>query len=90
MLHSVEDAIVAHIPAGWRVNPDHAFFAFEWEGGFEATEILEFNERQIVAELCGFAQQAKQARDFIVRVPMSFVERMKRKFYYYRLARGSW
>ena len=62
-------AIVARIPAGWRVKPRHAFLAFEWTGDFESIEMLEFDERAVIAELCQFASSARQVPDFLEKVP---------------------
>lgn len=90
VLHSVNAAIVASIPAGWRVNPRHAFLAFEWAGGFESVEVLEFDERAVVADLCEFASRARQITDFLEKVPMPFMSRIKRKLNFRRLARGRW
>jgi len=88
VLHSVNDAIVAWLSPGWRVNPRHAVVCFEWRDGFEAREELEFNESRIIDELCAFASEARCLPELLVRVPLPLATRIRRYALYRRLAHG--
>jgi hypothetical protein len=87
-LHSVEDAIVTHLPPGWRIHPKHAVVTLDWRDTFNAREILEFDERRAIDDLCAFAAEARRLPDLRVRVPMPLVKRLKRHVLYHRLSRG--
>jgi hypothetical protein len=87
-LHATSDAIVTRVGPGRRINPRHAIVSLEWTERFAAREVLEFDEPQVVAELCAFAAEARRLPDLIERVPLSWSAWLKRKIYFWRLARG--
>jgi hypothetical protein len=88
MLHTVNDAIVTRLSPGWRINPRHASIALSWNESFEASEILEFNEKTVIDELCDFAREARRLADLTVKVSMPLTTRIKRHVLYSRLSRG--
>lgn len=87
-LHSVDEAIVAKLGPGRRINPEHAVVSHDWVGGFDAAEILEFDEGRTIEELCAFAGQARLLPDLTVSIAMPLLKRLKRGVYYARLAGG--
>lgn len=87
-LHAMNEAIVARLRPGWRINPRHAILVLRWEEDFEFREILEFSDQKINAELCEFARLARKTPDLAVPVPMTLTSRLRRQFYYWRLGRG--
>jgi hypothetical protein len=88
VLHSVNDAIVTNLSPARRINPRHAVISLDWRERFEASEVLEFNERRIIDELCELARQARSLPDLTVRAPMPLTTRIKRHLLYRRLAGG--
>lgn len=88
MLHGMNDAIVTHLSPGWRINPHHAIVSLDWKETFEARELLEFNEGDIISELCAFAAKARRLPNLRQRVPMPWVNRLKRHVLYFRMSRG--
>jgi hypothetical protein len=87
-LHAVNDAIVADLSPGTRINPKHAILALEWRGAIAASEVLEFNEEAIIDELCVFAAKARRLSELTVGVPMPLGKRIRRHVYFRRLASG--
>lgn len=87
-LHAINDAIVANLSPGRRINPEHAILVFGWEGTLDAREVLQFQEREVIDELCRFARKARQIKDLTVRVPMPLGRRLQRHVYFARLAHG--
>jgi hypothetical protein len=85
VLHSVKDAIVTHVSPGRRINPRYAIVTLDWSGDFEAAELLEFDERKVIDELCEFAAEARCLLDLTVKVPSPMVQSIKRRIFYYRL-----
>lgn len=88
MLHAVNDAIVADLSPGERINPKHGVISFDWKGNFDAAEELEIDEGRMIDELCAFAREARSFPDLTVRPPMPLLTRVKRHVYYHRLSRG--
>jgi hypothetical protein len=88
VLHSVKNAIVTHLSPGWRINPKHAIVTLDWTDDFEAAEVLEFDERKVIDELCYFAAQARRLPNLVVRVPMPMIQAIKRRIFYYKLWLG--
>ncbi len=89
VLHSVRDAIVAHLSPGRRINPKHAIVTLDWANDFEAVEVLEFDERKVIGELCQFATGARRLPDLTVKVPLPMLQYIKRQIFYCRLRLGS-
>ena len=87
-LHSVNKAIVAHVPADRRINPRHAIVTLDWTDRFEAIELLEFQEENVLRELCEFARNARTTPGLTVKLPMSPIQRIKRRYFYFRLRLG--
>src|SRR5262249_48921913 len=71
LLHSINDAIVARLRPGTRINPKHAILAFQWQDAFEFREVLEFSDMKVGDELCSFAEKARLISDLTVPVPMT-------------------
>jgi hypothetical protein len=88
VLHGVNDAIVANLSPGQRINPRHAIVALDWSGMLPASEVLEFSEKAVIDELCEFASQARRLPDLTEGVPMPLGKRIRRHVLYRRLARG--
>lgn len=88
VLHSVNDAIVAWLRPGTAIHPKYSIVSFEWQTEFTAREMLEFDENAVIDELCAFARHARDIPDLVCNVPMSLAEKIKRKYYYWRLAQG--
>jgi hypothetical protein len=88
VLHSVKNAIVTHLSPSRRINPKHAIVTLDWTGDFEAVEVLEFDERKIIAELCHFAADARRLPNLTVKVEIPMVQYIKRRIFYCRLWLG--
>jgi len=88
MLHTLNDAIVAELSPGRRINPRHAIVSLDWQGHIAAREILEFTEKTIVEELCTFAREARRLEELTVSPPMPLSRRLRRHMFYRRLARA--
>jgi len=88
VLHSVKNAIVTRLSPGWRINPKHAIVTLDWTDDFEAAEVLEFDERKVIDELCQFAAEARRLPNLAVRVPMPMVQSIKHRIFYYKLWLG--
>ena len=85
VLHSVKNAIVVHLSPNQRINPKHAIVTMDWSNVFEAVEVLEFDERKVINEICEFAAEARRLPDLTVKVPTPIVQSIKRRIFYYRL-----
>jgi ubiquinone/menaquinone biosynthesis C-methylase UbiE len=88
LLHSVNDAIVARVGINRVINPKYEVLVFHWNQSFNYREILEFDEKTVVRELCEFARTARAIPDLTVLSDRSCWERFKRWIYYCRLRRG--
>jgi hypothetical protein len=88
VLHSVNDAIITHLGPGRCINPEHAIVTLDWTGRCDATEILEFDERNVIRELCDFATSARRLENLTVKVPLAPLRLMKRRIFYFKLAIG--
>jgi hypothetical protein len=88
VLHSVKNAIVTHLSPGRRINPQHAIVTLGWTGDFEAVEVLEFSEENVIKELCQFAAGARRLPNLTVKVPVPMFQSIKRRIFYYRLWLG--
>jgi hypothetical protein len=88
VLHSVKDAIVAKLSPSRRINPQHAIVTLDWSHDFEAVEVLEFDERKVINELCEFAAEARRLPNLTLRAPTPIVQSLKRRIFYYRLWLG--
>ena len=87
-LHAINDAAIAWLAPGSRINPAHSILSFEWSDTFRATEVLEFSESRVIEELCSYAASARHLPELTVRVPMSWKDRLKRNVFFWRLSRG--
>lgn len=88
LLHAVDDAIVANLSAGRRINPRYAFVALDWEGHINAREVLEFNESAIVSELCEYANRARGLPGLSEPLAMPLHRRLRRHVLFHRLSQG--
>jgi len=88
VLHSVKNAIVVHLSPSQRINPEHAIVTLDWSNDFEAEEVLEFDERKVINELCEFADKARRLPNLTVKVPTPMVQSIKQRIFYYRLWLG--
>jgi len=87
-LHGLNAAIVAKVGAFSRLNPAHGIQWMEWNGSFEAKEKIILDEGEYEQELCSFASQARGIPDLKVPAGGPFLDRLRRWWYYRRLARG--
>jgi hypothetical protein len=60
----------------------------DWSHDFEAEEVLEFDEKKVIDELCAFADEARLLPNLTVKVPTPMVQSIKRRIFYYRLWLG--
>ena len=88
MLHSVNDAIVARLPPTSRIRQQHAIVTLDWVNSFEAVEVLEFNEANVIAELCDFAQAARTLPALHESLGMPLGKTLHRQLFYARLRLG--
>jgi hypothetical protein len=88
VLHSVKDAIVTQLSPGRRISPRHAIVTLDWTQDFEGIEVLEFDERKVINELCEFAAEARCLPNLTAKVPSPMVLSLKRRIFYYRLWLG--
>lgn len=88
VLHSVKNAIVIHLSPSQRVNPKHSIVTLDWSHDFEAVEVLEFDEKKVIDELCEFADEARRLPNLTVKVSTPMVQSIKRRIFYYRLWLG--
>ncbi len=88
VLHSVNQAIVTHLPPTRRIRQDHAIVWLDWVDSFAAVEVLEFNEENVISELCNFAQEAKKLPELDESVGLPFIRGLHRRLFYARLRMG--
>jgi len=88
MLHSVNDAIVTRLPPTRRIRPEHAIVTLDWVESFEAVEVLEFNEANVIAELCDFAEAARKLPTLHESVGLPLGKSLHRRLFYTRLRLG--
>jgi len=60
----------------------------DWTNDFEAVEVLEFDERKVIDELCVFASEARRLPNLTVKIPAPMLQSIKRRIFYYRLWLG--
>jgi hypothetical protein len=85
VLHSVKNAIVVKLSPSQRISPQHAIVTLDWSGEFEAVEVLEFDERKVIDELCAFASEARRSPNLTAKLPNPIVQSLKRRIFYYKL-----
>lgn len=88
VLNALNHAIVVDLPPGRIITPAHAIVSHDWVGRVEAQEIMEFNEKAVLDELCSFASDARRLSNLTTTIPMPLLRRIKRHLYFWRLARG--
>jgi hypothetical protein len=88
LLHGDRASIVARLPVWRAINPAYAIVAYEWHDGFEAREILEFDEDRVVDDLRAFARDARKLADLTVPASGSRRKQIHRWLYYRRLRQG--
>jgi hypothetical protein len=88
LLHSTTAAIVARVGVRSVVNPTHSFLALQWAGAFAYSEVTEFDEGEVVRELCAFAQQARSLPGLTVPSGRPWWRQLKLLLYYRRLSHG--
>lgn len=84
-LHSLPDAIVAHVGPWTRIHPDHEVMAFHWRGAFEYGEVSVFDERAVNDELCRCAAVCRSQPQLLDRVAGPWTQRLRRSVYFSRL-----
>jgi hypothetical protein len=87
-LHSMNDAIVTHLGPGRRISTEHAIVTLDWEGCFDAREVLEFDEAAVKRELCDFAAKARLLPNLTEKVHTPLLKHIKRQIYFLRLGLG--
>ena len=87
-LHGLNAAIVTRVGAFTKLNPVHEIQWMEWPGSLHASEVVILDEVESDRELCRFAAQARSLSDLKVPTNGPLIGRLKRAWYYRRLARG--
>jgi 2-polyprenyl-3-methyl-5-hydroxy-6-metoxy-1,4-benzoquinol methylase len=87
-LHSISNAVVTNLAVNERISQTHAICTLRWTDSLKATEVMEFNEGKLIAELCEFASSAKAQSGLASKVPMPFTDKLKRRVYRFRLLAG--
>jgi hypothetical protein len=87
-LHGLNAAIVTRVGAFRRLNPAHEIQWMEWSGSLHASEEVILDEVASDRELCRFAAKARSLSDLKVPTNGPLIDRLKRAWYYRRLARG--
>lgn len=85
-LHVTRKAIVAKVGFWRTINPKHQSESLFWEQNLESAEVLEFNEHEVLRELCDYARQARSLPDLLVKTQASLTSRLRRAVYYLRLS----
>jgi hypothetical protein len=88
LLHVTRDAIVAKTGPWRAINPRHEITVHYWEGAIPCREVLEFDEREVVRELCEFSRHARTLPELVVKPNLPLAARLRRAVYFFRLARG--
>jgi len=89
-LHSVSNAVIVRLGPRRRINPKYSIVTLDWVDDFAAVEVLEFEERSVIKELCDFAASARRLPDLTVKVHTSLLQMLKRHIYWTRLKMGRW
>jgi hypothetical protein len=93
-LHVIRAAIVTEVGPNREINPKYANLSFDWQGTFEAEEVLCFDDQDVERELCAFAAPFQGLSDLTVPVNRPWVLALKRWVYFRRLRRaaipGNW
>ena len=87
LLHVNPAAIVADVGSTATINPKYCDLIFEWEGAFTAKEVLCFDEREMIQELCEWAKTSRTLPDLMLRDKRTLSQRLKRWVYFERLRR---
>ena len=88
LLHSVNQAIVTHLPPTRRIRREHAIVTLDWVDSFEAVEVMEFNEEKVVAELCDFATKVGRLPELDESAGLPLGKGLQRHLFYARLRMG--
>jgi hypothetical protein len=82
------DAIVA-CTGFWRtINQRYHITVLYWTDALPCREVLEFDEAEVVRELCEFSREARAIPDLLVKPTSSFADRVRRAIHHQRLAWG--
>ena len=88
LLHSVNEAIVTHLGPTRRIRRQHAIVTLDWVDSFDAVEVLEFDEGNVIAELCDVAQAARKLPQLDESTGLPFSKGLQRRLFYARLRLG--
>lgn len=86
LLHATTDAIVAKVGFWHAINPQYQITTHYWTGTLPCEEILEFDEQEVVRELCEYARQTRALPDLLVKPQGALSDRLRRAVYFARLA----
>lgn len=88
LLHVTRGAIVARVGFWRAINPAHGLIKHFWRDEISCSEVLEFEEQQVVQELCDYSQQIQRLPDLLVRSRTPWPQRLRRSVYQLKLALG--
>lgn len=88
LLHSTAEAIVARVGIRRMINPRYQITSLLWYGHIRCREVLDFDEEQVVRELCAYSRRARQLPDLVVARELPWRARLRRSFYFGRLMVG--
>lgn len=81
LLHVTSKAIVAKV-GFWRdINPAHAITTHDWQGELNCHEVLEFDEQNVVEELCQYSHRAQRIPQLLVPPQLPFGKRIRKAVY---------
>ncbi len=87
-IHTLREAIVAEVGVWRRINPRYETLSFEWQGSFEAREILDFDETSVNRELERTAKGFRTLNDLLLPSQDALAKKLKKWIYYGRLRRN--
>jgi len=86
LLHVTQGAIVSKV-GFWRdINPQHQITAHYWDGELRCDEVLEFDEQEVIRELCEYSREVRALPELLVSPQDSLATRIRRAFYHLRLS----
>ncbi len=88
LLHVTHDAIVAKVGFWRTINPQHEITTHVWKDELSCQEILEFDEQEVIRELCECSRAAQSLPELLVRPKDSISTRLRKSIYQFRLAWG--
>ncbi len=85
LLHTTPDAIVAKVGLWKAITPEHEILSHYWKDQLQFEEVLEFDEQEVVRELCDWSRQAKSIPNLVMRPQEPMSRRLRRAWYFTRL-----